>query len=58
MKLKLRRIAMGLSQEKLAALVGVSQGTISLWERGTIRPRKKHMAKLVEVLQCEENDLL
>ncbi len=35
-----------LTQEELAALVGVSQGTISFWERGLETPTVEHLILL------------
>jgi transcriptional regulator with XRE-family HTH domain len=36
----------GLTQEELAARVGVSQGTISFWENGVERPAFRNLLKL------------
>lgn len=38
MKIRLARVAKGLSQNELAALLHVCQGTIWGWESGTFRP--------------------
>ena len=37
------RLAHGLTQEECAALIGVSQGTISFWENGTETPTVEHL---------------
>jgi transcriptional regulator with XRE-family HTH domain len=47
------RIRLALSQEALAALVGVSQQTVSNWEKGLTQPRFGKRAKLAEVLNLE-----
>ncbi len=36
----------GLTQNELAARIGVSQGTISFWEHGTETPTVKHVIML------------
>jgi transcriptional regulator with XRE-family HTH domain len=40
------RTQRGLTQEVLAARVGVSQGTISFWESGVEMPRVEHLVAL------------
>ncbi len=45
---KLRKM-MGLSQEKLAALVGVDRASVSFWESGRNYPRPKHIEKLAAI---------
>jgi transcriptional regulator with XRE-family HTH domain len=45
-----RRKHVGLSQERLAELVGVSPGTISLWERGHVEPSPRYRPPLAEAL--------
>ena len=40
------RTQRGLTQEALAARVGVSQGTISFWESGVEMPRVEHLVAL------------
>ncbi len=41
------RSARGLSQSDLAALIGVTQGTISFWEQAKETPSFVHMLKLL-----------
>lgn len=55
----------GLTQQELAARVGVSQGTISFWERGTEIPTVEHVIALalelpevVASFEGRERDLL
>jgi transcriptional regulator with XRE-family HTH domain len=40
------RTQRGLTQEELAARIGVSQGTISFWESGSETPRVEHLVAL------------
>lgn len=40
----------------LAARVGVSQGTVSRWERGRSEPNPTQLAKLAKVLRCKPGD--
>lgn len=44
----LRYRVTGLTQEKLAGLVGVSSVTTRNWENGTYKPSFSHLQKLVE----------
>jgi len=44
-----RRHVLGLSQEELAARVGVARDTVSMWERGRQFPHR-HLGKVEEVL--------
>lgn len=56
-RMKERRLALGLTQESLAALVGVTQKAIAKWESGnTARPSK--LKELAESLQCSDDWLL
>ena len=48
--LRKRRKALGLSQMKLARLVGVSLLTIQTWERGVSEPKPENREKLERVL--------
>ncbi|WP_196220426.1 helix-turn-helix domain-containing protein [Alcanivorax sp. VBW004] len=45
-------------QSDLAARVGVSQQTISRWEKGTSRPRSKQVPTLASVLKCDAKRIL
>lgn len=40
----------GLSQEALAAKLGVSQVAVSYWERGVEYPHFEHLAQLISLL--------
>lgn len=52
------RKAMGLSQEQLAEAIGVTQTTVSHWERGFVKPRAKHIKMLSDVLGIPGLELL
>ena len=52
------RMNAGLSQEKLAEMIGVSRGSIYRWEAGTCLPGIKVLKKLAHVLQVDEDILL
>jgi len=47
--LKLYRLRYGLTQQALAAIIGVSQRTVSRWERGDDQPTKAKQIKLREL---------
>jgi transcriptional regulator with XRE-family HTH domain len=49
-KILAARKAALLNQAELAAIVGVSVGTVWAWEKGRTKPRMKHLRKLVETL--------
>jgi DNA-binding transcriptional regulator YiaG len=40
----------GVSQQVLAAGLGVSQGTVSLWERGILRPGDAYRASFLKAV--------
>ncbi|OOF39867.1 hypothetical protein BKK49_07000 [Rodentibacter rarus] len=46
-----------LSQHKLALCIGVTQGTIGLYERGLREPSLKTIKKLAQALKCKPTDL-
>ena len=48
-----RRKEFGLSQDELAAKVGVTKGTISRWEQGIATPYKKQMDKIEAALNTK-----
>lgn len=63
LKLKEYRRLKGMTQEKLAELLGVSNKSISKWELGNGYPSKKNMMKIsdllgipLEVLMIEEQN--
>lgn len=46
-RLEERRRAYGLTRSEVAALAGVSEGTVYQWERGTRKPTPAHLSALV-----------
>lgn len=52
-----RRIAKGLSQEELAALVGCSRQSISLYESGLQQPGVLIARKLADAFGCSLDEL-
>lgn len=55
---KKRRLQKGMTQAKLAEAVGVSQGSVALWEAGEITPRIPTLRKLADLFGCTIDDLL
>ena len=51
--IKIRRGELGLSQRKLAALVGVSAFTVLQWEKGRHLPSSRILPRLREVLDSD-----
>lgn len=58
LELKVRRIRKGMNQTELAKKVGVSQNTISFYERGLRYPKKHTLDKLAEVLECDIREIV
>lgn len=58
-ELKARRKELGLKLQDVAHALGIKHiQQVSEWERGDVRPGRKHLAKLAEVLGLEIADLL
>ncbi|WP_416675929.1 helix-turn-helix transcriptional regulator [Egbenema bharatensis] len=57
--LKLRQQA-GLTQQELADALGVTQKTISIWEKGSVEPKLslRQTKTMMEVLDCTFDELL
>ena len=53
---KLREKA-GITQKKLADLLGVNQSTVAMWETGENVPRTNKLPKIAEILGCSVDDL-
>ncbi|MER6052300.1 helix-turn-helix transcriptional regulator [Streptomyces sp. NPDC001793] len=51
MDLAERRKAMGYSQERFAAVIGVDRTTVGRWDRGETTPEAVHRPKMAEALQ-------
>ena len=54
---RLRREALGLGQEQLAAALGVRQQTVSRWENGLAVPRPARVVELARLLDLEPASL-
>lgn len=52
------RKALGLTQEQLAKMVGVTQGTIAQWENGMTHPAFDKLHRLSRVLGITVDDLI
>jgi transcriptional regulator with XRE-family HTH domain len=52
-RIRARRQALELDQIALAALVGVTQQTISNWETEGIIPKTSRIIELAQLLQCK-----
>ena len=51
------RKKLGISQQKLAVLVGVSPGAVALWEQGHTRPRGTNKEALVALRKLGRRDV-
>ena len=56
--IKQARLCRGLTQQQLARLLNVKQGTVGAWEIGYSFPRPKSMVKLCEILSIPVEELL
>ncbi|CAD0137069.1 Helix-turn-helix domain-containing protein [Streptococcus thermophilus] len=56
-KLKQKRQELGLEQQELAELIGVSKQAYFKWEKGLSKPTKANIAKLEKVLKVPEGYL-
>ena len=56
--IKIRRIAMDLSQLELAKQVEVSQSMLSRIEKGTKNPSLQVAYEIAKVLKCDVNELM
>lgn len=56
-KLKQKREELGLEQQELAELIGVSKQAYFKWEKGLSKPTKANIAKLEKVLKVPEGYL-
>lgn len=55
--IQVTRQAVGLTQEALAAAVGVSRQTVAKWETGETSPDLQHAAALADALGCTIDEL-
>ncbi|MEG9531373.1 helix-turn-helix transcriptional regulator [Mannheimia indoligenes] len=56
-KIRQFRRAIGLSQQELASVIGVTTGAIGFYERGLREPNLATIKKLAEALNCKPMDL-
>ncbi len=56
--LRARRVASGLTQEQLAQHIGVSQGAVAGWERGTRTPTPGRLRLIARTLEVPVGHLL
>ena len=56
--IQVRRAALGLSQERLAELVGVSRQAVSKWEVGDAMPDTDRLLPLARALEITVDELL
>ncbi len=54
-RIKTRRLELGLSQVKLAALLGIDRILVLRYETGKITPRSENLPSLAEALQVPVN---
>ena len=52
------RKAKKLSQQEMAAKIGVDRSTIAKWETGTNSPRADKLRQLSKILECSLDELL
>lgn len=56
--LKIMRIKRGITQRELAEKVGVTNNTISMYERGERFPKVKTLYKMAQILECDCWDII
>lgn len=56
--IRMYRKKAGLTQVKLAEIIGATQGAIAMWESGDREPDIKTLKKLSEALNCTVDELL
>lgn len=56
--IKAKREMLGLTQNELAKVVGVTQGAVAQWENGISRPGVDTLCKLADVFRCKVDDIL
>lgn len=57
-RIKVIRAVNGLTGQELAKQLGVSKSTISLWERGKTKPKKKFIPKLAKLSGLSVDDFI
>ena len=56
-KIRNARKSLGLTQRQLAELLGISNTSISNWEKGLSRPDADMIQKLCDILRLQPNDI-
>jgi len=56
--IKYLRKKLGLSQEKLAGLLGLNRGNIASYEKGSAEPKIENLLKMMQVFKVEVKDLV
>ena len=56
--IKEARKALGLTQEQLAKLVGVTQGTVAQWECGLTHPSFENLKRVAAALNVSVDELI
>lgn len=57
-RIKRLRIANGLTQGELAALIGITSAAVGKWESGDFLPKGRYVAKLAGALGIDVSELL
>jgi len=57
-KIKKIRLEKGLTQQKLADVIGVKQQHIQRWESGKFKPKTDKLVLIAKALNCEITDLI
>ena len=55
--LKILREKAHISQSKFAAILGVTQASVSMWEAGVAMPRTDKLPEIAKILGCEIGEL-
>lgn len=58
LSLKKLREESGLSQENVAAYVGVGRSAVAMWETGKTTPRTETLPKLAALFRCTVDEML
>lgn len=51
------RLSLGITQEELATLAGVTQSTVTSWETETYLPRTRDLPRIAHIFGVSINDL-